>query len=56
MPKSQKAIDLLPMLLEMILWSARHDPATAAPKEFIAKLKKDKKGVINDFLTSILSR
>lgn len=38
-----KAVDLMPMLLEMILWSARHDPNTAEPKEFIARLKKDKK-------------
>jgi DNA-binding HxlR family transcriptional regulator len=53
---TQKAIDLMPMLLEMILWSAKHDPATAAPKEFIARLKRDKKGVINDFLAAISSR
>ncbi|MGH7451422.1 MAG: winged helix-turn-helix transcriptional regulator [bacterium] len=53
---TQKAIDLMPMLLEMILWSGKHDPNTAAPKEFIARLKKDKKGVINDFLASISSR
>lgn len=53
---TQKAIDLIPMLLEMILWSAKHDPATAAPKEFVAKLKRDKKGVINEFVAAIKKR
>ncbi len=49
---TQKSIDLIPMLLEMILWSAKHDPATAAPKEFVARLKKDKTGVIADFVAA----
>jgi DNA-binding HxlR family transcriptional regulator len=51
-----KAIDLIPMLLEMILWSAKHDPTTAAPKEFIARLKRDKTGVINEFLAATKKR
>jgi DNA-binding HxlR family transcriptional regulator len=53
---TQKAIDLMPMLLEMILWSAKHDPATAAPKGFVAKLKRDKTGVIDEFLAAINKR
>jgi DNA-binding HxlR family transcriptional regulator len=50
---TQKAIDLMPMLLEMILWSAKYDPDTAAPKEFIARLKRNKTGVINEFLAAL---
>jgi hypothetical protein len=46
----------MPMLLEMILWSAKHDPATAAPKGFVAKLKRDKTGVIDEFLAAINKR
>jgi DNA-binding HxlR family transcriptional regulator len=53
---TQKAIDLIPMLLEMILWSAKYDPATAAPKEFVARLKRDQKGVINEFVAAIKKR
>ncbi len=53
---TQKAIDLIPMLLEVILWSAKYDPATAAPKEFVARLKKDKTGAINEFLATIKKR
>lgn len=32
--------DLLPIMLEMILWSAKHDPKTAAPSTFVSKARK----------------
>jgi DNA-binding HxlR family transcriptional regulator len=32
--------DLLPMMLEMIIWSAKHDPKTAAPSAFVNKARK----------------
>ena len=32
---SQKGIDLLPVLVELILWSAKHDPHTAADEAFV---------------------
>ncbi len=50
---TQKAIDLLPILLEIALWSAKYDPATAAPKSVVARIKKDKIGFMNEILTSI---
>lgn len=31
-----KGLDLAPMLVELILWSATHDPNTAASAEFVA--------------------
>lgn len=37
-----KALDLIPMILEIVDWSAKHDPATAAPKEFLSILKTDR--------------
>ena len=40
-----KALDLIPTILEIIDWSARHDPNTAAPKEFIRMLKKHRKSL-----------
>jgi hypothetical protein len=46
-------IDLLPILLEMILWSARYDAQTAASMDFIERLKKDRAGVMNEFLAKI---
>lgn len=48
-----KGIDLIPMILEVILWGAKHDPKTAAPKEFIRKLKKDRKAVLNEIVEGL---
>ena len=40
---TQKGIDLLPALIEIVLWSARHDPKTAAPKDFVAQATRNRK-------------
>ncbi len=45
---TEKGLDLLPMLLEMILWGAKHDPQTAAPRKFIQAVKKNREGVIRE--------
>ena len=50
---AEKGIDLLPVLIEIILWSAKYDPETAAPKEFVAGARKDKKGLIKDIIKNI---
>lgn len=40
-----KGLDLLPVLLEIIRWSGRHDPRTAAPREFLRRLERDTDGL-----------
>ncbi len=42
-----KGEDLMPMLIEMIQWSAKYDDKTEAPDEFIHRLEEDKLGLIN---------
>ena len=42
---TSKALDLIPMILEIIDWSGKYDAKTAAPKEFLNMLKKDRKGL-----------
>jgi len=37
-----KGIDLLPIMLEIIQWSAKYDPRTAAPREFVKRLRTEK--------------
>lgn len=37
-----KGVDLLPILLEIISWSAKHDPATAAPRGFVRRVRTDR--------------
>lgn len=43
---TDKGLDLTPVLLEMIRWSARYDPDTAAPRDFLKRLEKDRQGLI----------
>ena len=45
---SSKAVDLLPVLLEIIAWSARYDPDTAADPDFVARLRTDRSGLERD--------
>ncbi len=49
---SEKGLDLMPMLLEMIAWSARHDPKTAAPKDFVKRVRADREGLIKELRRS----
>jgi hypothetical protein len=37
-----KGIDLLPILLEIIAWSAKHDQRTAADRAFVRRFRSDK--------------
>jgi DNA-binding HxlR family transcriptional regulator len=37
-----KGIDLLPIMMEIIGWSAKHDPRTAADREFVRRLRTDR--------------
>jgi DNA-binding HxlR family transcriptional regulator len=37
-----KGIDLLPVLLEIIAWSAKYDPKTAADRLFVRRLRRDR--------------
>jgi DNA-binding HxlR family transcriptional regulator len=41
---TEKALDLLPVIIEMIRWGARHDPDSAAPPEVTAGIRKDAEG------------
>jgi DNA-binding HxlR family transcriptional regulator len=41
-----KALDLIPMMLELSVWSAKYDSNTKAQKENIELIKKDRAGII----------
>lgn len=40
-----KGIDLMPMLLDVIAWSAKYDARTAAEPEFVERLAADRDGL-----------
>jgi len=43
---TEKGIALVPVLVEMICWSAEHDPDTAADKSFMKSVAADRDGLI----------
>jgi DNA-binding HxlR family transcriptional regulator len=42
---TEKGIDLAPVLLELLIWGARHE-VTAAPYAFIARMEKNRQEVL----------
>ena len=42
---TEKGIALMPILLEIMVWSADHDPKTAASPAFIAQIRADRDGL-----------
>lgn len=50
-----KGIDLLPILLEIIGWSAKYDPKTAADRQFVRRLRADRDGLEADVRASLAS-
>ena len=45
---TKKALDLLPVLIELMRWSAKYDPKSAAPARFVRRLARDREGLIAD--------
>ena len=45
---TSKALDLLPMMIEMVLWSVTHDSETGAPDDMLSAIRNDRAGAITD--------
>ena len=50
---SEKGIKLVPVLTEIIVWSATYDKATAADLKFVNRAKKDREGLINEITSNL---
>lgn len=46
--RTAKGIDLMPMMLEVIAWSAKYDPNTAAEPDFVQRLGSDRQSLERD--------
>lgn len=44
---TEKGIDLAPVLLDVLIWGARHEP-TGAPCELIARMEKNREAVLTE--------
>ena len=43
---TEKGLDLIPILLDMAAWGAKHDPQTGAPPAWIAMVNADRANII----------
>jgi DNA-binding HxlR family transcriptional regulator len=53
---TERGIELVPLLLEMIAWSGRHDPRTAVPKKFLRELENNRDEVTRRTIRDIRNR
>ena len=52
---TEKGIALVPLMIEMILWSSTFDADTAAPEAFVNRVKKDREGLIAEITQNLIS-
>jgi DNA-binding HxlR family transcriptional regulator len=45
---TERALDLLPVMIELMLWSVKYDPNTVAPPHLVRRLADDRDGFIAD--------
>jgi DNA-binding HxlR family transcriptional regulator len=48
-----KGLDLLPLMVEMIVWAAQHDRNTAAPASFLERAHNDREGLLAHLATEL---
>ena len=51
---TEKGLDLIPLLIDMIEWGAKYDPITDAPEEFIHRAAEDREGFIAELRGAFL--
>ncbi|MDQ3997229.1 MAG: helix-turn-helix transcriptional regulator [Gemmatimonadota bacterium] len=53
---TRKGLDLLPAMLDLVVWSARYDKRTAAPKGFVARIHTDRSRVESQLREQLRAR
>lgn len=51
---TQKGIDLVPVLVEVIMWSAKYDKNSAVEMKFVKAVKRDKVGLIAEISSRLV--
>ena len=51
---TQKGIDLVPLLVEYIMWSAKYDKNSAVEMKFVKSVKQDKVGLISQISSRLV--
>src|SRR5687768_11678772 len=50
---TEKGLDLLPVLLDLIAWGGKHDPLTGAPKAFLQRIARDRAGLLRELTAQL---
>lgn len=50
---TEKGMGLVPIMLEIVRWSATYDKDTGAPKEFVERVKNDREGFVEEITNAI---
>ena len=53
---TEKGLDLLPAMLELISWSARYDARTAAPPAFVTRIRSERKTLADELRAGLKRR
>ncbi len=53
---TEAGLDLVPVLLELVVWGARHDPATPVTEDFLRRVREDREAVVRDFRQRLSAR
>ena len=51
---TRKGIDLVPLLVEVIMWSAKYDKDSAVDMKFVKSVKRDKVGMLSQITSSLV--
>lgn len=51
---TRKGIDLVPLLVEVIMWSAKYDKDSAVDMKFVKSVKQDKVGLISQISSCLV--
>lgn len=51
---TQKGIDLVPLLVEVIMWSAKYDNKSAVEMNFVESVKRDKVSLISEISSRLV--
>lgn len=51
-----KAMDLLPAILELVRWSAAHDPKTAAPPAMVRRIIEHRDDVVREMRAAVIAK
>ncbi len=51
---TEKGVDLAPLILELVLWSAKYDPESITPKEVVDRIRDDREGFVAEIRSRLI--